>query len=305
MNGFCHQVAVNLMLMIVVGICWVIPAGAAAPEEIASRLQKAREELRISEATERRIAAELQRLKNSDYPSPDTVADYEIYLERVHAMVVESRQRVADMEAAYAEYAAQTNSRQPPAGNELDKRLHPSIPETQSSDTVASLDRELNASLADFDEMLLQELEAIRSKSAERMRDMAQEAAEAAKRLRDKGVDLGDSESSADEEPERPKDEPSGSPGSPDEDPEEGEKAGPRKTDQARTDEEGRSGTQTRESGAGASTNGSRADTGGDDDIVARQLREAAENETDPELKEKLWKEYDEYKKNQQTSTDP
>ena len=36
-----------------------------------------------------------------------------------------------------------------------------------------------------------------------------------------------------------------------------------------------------------------------DDDIVARQLREAAENETDPELKEKLWKEYYEYKNNQ------
>jgi hypothetical protein len=26
-------------------------------------------------------------------------------------------------------------------------------------------------------------------------------------------------------------------------------------------------------------------------------LREAAENETDPELKEKLWKEYEDYKK--------
>jgi len=34
-----------------------------------------------------------------------------------------------------------------------------------------------------------------------------------------------------------------------------------------------------------------------DDDIVARQLREAAEKETDPELKAKLWKEYEEYKK--------
>jgi hypothetical protein len=34
-----------------------------------------------------------------------------------------------------------------------------------------------------------------------------------------------------------------------------------------------------------------------DDDIVARQLREAAENETDPALQEKLWKEYYEYKK--------
>ena len=32
-------------------------------------------------------------------------------------------------------------------------------------------------------------------------------------------------------------------------------------------------------------------------DIVARQLREAAEKETDPVLKEKLWKEYEAYKK--------
>jgi hypothetical protein len=31
---------------------------------------------------------------------------------------------------------------------------------------------------------------------------------------------------------------------------------------------------------------------------VARRLRKAAEQETDPELKEKLWKEYINYKKN-------
>lgn len=35
-----------------------------------------------------------------------------------------------------------------------------------------------------------------------------------------------------------------------------------------------------------------------DDDIVARQLKEAAEKETDPKLKEKLWEEYYKYKKN-------
>ena len=34
-----------------------------------------------------------------------------------------------------------------------------------------------------------------------------------------------------------------------------------------------------------------------DDDIVARQLKEAAEKETDPQLKEKLWDEYYRYKK--------
>jgi hypothetical protein len=35
---------------------------------------------------------------------------------------------------------------------------------------------------------------------------------------------------------------------------------------------------------------------GSDDDIVARQLREAAMKETDPELRERLWEEYRKYK---------
>ena len=36
---------------------------------------------------------------------------------------------------------------------------------------------------------------------------------------------------------------------------------------------------------------------GSDDDVVARQLREAAESETDQLLKEELWNEYKKYKK--------
>jgi len=36
---------------------------------------------------------------------------------------------------------------------------------------------------------------------------------------------------------------------------------------------------------------------GSDDDVVARQIREAAMKETDPELREKLWDEYRRYKK--------
>jgi len=39
------------------------------------------------------------------------------------------------------------------------------------------------------------------------------------------------------------------------------------------------------------------ADLRKNDDIVARQIREAAEQETDPELKKKLWEEYYNYKK--------
>ena len=36
---------------------------------------------------------------------------------------------------------------------------------------------------------------------------------------------------------------------------------------------------------------------GSDDDVIARQLREAAEKEIDPELKKRLWEEYRRYKK--------
>lgn len=39
---------------------------------------------------------------------------------------------------------------------------------------------------------------------------------------------------------------------------------------------------------------------GSDDDIIARQLREAAMNEEDPELREKLWEEYRAYKRSTQ-----
>jgi len=53
--------------------------------------------------------------------------------------------------------------------------------------------------------------------------------------------------------------------------------------------------------GSGSGTQSSRGggSIGADDDIVARQLREAAEKETDPVVREKLWKEYNEYKKQQ------
>lgn len=52
--------------------------------------------------------------------------------------------------------------------------------------------------------------------------------------------------------------------------------------------------------GQGQGATGKDIPDGSDDDIIARQIREAAEKETDPELKEKLWKEYIEYKKNAQ-----
>jgi len=52
--------------------------------------------------------------------------------------------------------------------------------------------------------------------------------------------------------------------------------------------------------GAGPNTVPADIPDGRDDDIVARQLREAAIKETDPELRERLWEEYRQYKKSTQ-----
>ena len=66
----------------------------------------------------------------------------------------------------------------------------------------------------------------------------------------------------------------------------------------------GGTGTKGRGAGPGVKRGGEGAGgsvpedvgTGSDDDIVARQLREAAETESDPVLKEQLWAEYRKYK---------
>ncbi|MGB5400529.1 MAG: hypothetical protein WBO71_09955, partial [Thermoanaerobaculia bacterium] len=66
------------------------------------------------------------------------------------------------------------------------------------------------------------------------------------------------------------------------------------------SEEESGEGSSARSGSAGGGSGGGRVPPdipdGSDDDIVARQLREAAMNEDDPELREKLWDEYREYK---------
>jgi len=257
---------------------------AAAMESAESKLEAARENLRLSEQTEKRIAAELEQLNKSGQASDETVRDYENYLASVRAMTAENRKIVRQMEAAYADKSSHQTGADVSASNETEGRDNPPIFEAQTGDEVAALDRELNASLAKFDDMLLREMERIKAGSSGKLHELAQQAAEAARRLREKGLDV----------------DASGSETSPDA--EKGQKAEPESGRQSESTA-GKTGTESasrdgsRKGGEGPSTTDQRRSAYEDDDIVARQLREAAENETDPELKAKLWKEYEEYKK--------
>lgn len=277
-------------------------------------LETARENLRISQATEARIASDLEQLKESGNASSDLLMDYETYLARVRAMVMENDKIVREMERAYVRRVSGHSTFNSVGSSQALDRLEPGIPEDEIVDEITALDSEFNESLATFDEMLLQELERIRLRSAPRISELASEAAAAAERLRQKGVAINTS--SHERTPTAGK---------------KAEAAGETKAGDANNEsqsgdsEKGKAAQERGEgnrgqgygggdgSAAGSTVHGQqeedvesgeastrkqvdRRSGGHDDDIVARQLREAAENETDPELKEKLWKEYEDYK---------
>jgi hypothetical protein len=262
-------------------------------EGVKSQLHQARENLRVSEATEARISLQSERLQGSGNVPPGVIKEYETYLDRVHRMVLENRKILQEMEAALGRHGPWEKITGSPGNLEKGNMAVQTLPEVEVRDEVVVLDGEFHASLAAFDEMLLKELDEIRMKSADRMQDLAHEAAAAAQRVRDKGVEVDTSYQGKGEEIEerqkeseeeqadskKEKAEPRGEPSK--------DTADGRDREYDREPGDGKGGKYSQKEGAARS----------DDDIVARQIREAAENETDPELKKRLWKEYENYKK--------
>jgi hypothetical protein len=281
-------------LVIAVGAFAVLSAAAlnasSTPSDATQELRKAQATLKLSEQTRDRIAEEAAALKASGKASPELMAAYEVYLSRVQEIVVEHQKLVAQMEAALNAHQKRSPAEAASAGT--GKAPSPDAG-TEPVDHLKELERQFNESLAAFDEMLLKELKLIQAASAKRLQGLTEAAAEAGRQAGEKGGGASSEGKEATDQTAR---------------------SGSQRTDS----DEGRSGTgQAKTSGGtgkpgetdGASqptggwgSGGSGAPPGGytpspDDDIVARQLREAAEKETDPELKAKLWKEYEDYKK--------
>lgn len=152
-----------------------------------------------------------------------------------------------------------------------------------SAEKVDQLEHQLNAALEEFDDMLLQEQEKI---GAHTPRQREQSGAVAGS-----GGGPADSTSGTGQM--------SGGPQDGVRSPE--REAGGAEGDTSMTDES--RGGPTQGAGSGQTTasrlpptKGPREVARDEDDVVARQLREAAEQETDPVVKERLWQEYRKYK---------
>jgi hypothetical protein len=281
--------------MLVALILFVTFTGTAwaFQESAQSKLETARENMRLSQATYDRIAADLEQLKSSEKASPELIKNYEIYLQRVDEMRDENRRILEAMEKAYAANASSQKTEPVSAPDPSDPKRDLRIPE-EETDRVTALDRQLRESLASFDEMLLKEMDKIKTASADKMRGLARDAAAAAKRVNDAEGSSPEKGSSG-EEQRMPEGETH----------DKGAEQAPKESKDKDSEVlDAKTGTQGRASGDKPGRDDSTRLTGRgtdsssqDDDIVARQLREAAEKETDPALKEKLWKEYEEYKK--------
>ncbi len=239
------------------------------PAEWRERLDRAEDNLRLAEATARRIGLRLEALRADPAADPSAIAAMERYLEEVealrenHADALAGLRRLAGMEgAAGSDPVVEEGLRN--FEGALAALPRPGEP----VDEIARIDAELTASLEAFDQKIQEHVREVRTAMDDRLAAAAaagtgpaQAAAEAAALLRKMGVDPGVG----------------------------GESGGAG----------AKAGGAGEVVGTGAKVEGGGASGGPsarrDEDIVARQLREAAEKETDPVLREKLWKEYEDY----------
>ena len=278
--------------MLVAGL---LSTGALAASD--AELQAARQELRLRAATERRMRRDFESLLGDSQMSATEIDEFENYLARLGKMVDEQRRLVASLGGTSVDSA--TGSSQAAA-------LPADFDRGQTDDEkIALLDAELGSSLSEFDEKLLREQKELAEKSRSVSASGSGEQPERGEGASGKAGDgegegekaAGGSGGEAGESGSESAAGGAGGDGESERQAESGQQSG--------TGGEGAEGNERVASAGSASGDGRQAGKtsmpadipdGKDDDIVARQLREAAENEQDPELREKLWEEYRKYK---------
>ncbi len=201
-------------------------------------------------------------------------ADYAAYVARLQRRVFEDCQAVFDSDAPYPEdLPCPVNL--PMATQSADIALQA---ERTSEEQVAALDAMLAAGLGEYDERLLREQERIKAAAPNNNAGSGGYGSG----MGGEGEGENDVEDGADGQGQNSA----------------GVAGNNRETGASSGQSQGPNDSRTGSGEAGNDTD-QPADIpdGSDDDVVARQLREAAEKETDPELKAKLWEEYRRYKR--------
>ncbi len=269
---------------------WCAAAAVAASGAAYTDLSAAQHALNAALAAEARATAEFQRLRQKGALSPAELDDYRTFLIRLDRMVRVNCRAVSRLKADTGDTAPEPNCER----GAISEQLPLSFPNEQTEgERIVALERRLGSSLSEFDEMLLREMEQLaRTQSGS---PDAGTGAGLGTGEQPGSAEAGDDQSARGEGP--------GDKSSPATDSGAKTKA-EKSTDRTATGGVREAGQTAKVDQAGANKDAKRTGAvkqddvpdAGDDDVVARQLREAAENETDPELREKLWEEYKRYK---------
>jgi hypothetical protein len=248
-------------------------AATAAQADAVSELARARHDLAISEQVLARVSVQAERARSDPATGPEERARLDEYLARVRELVAQNRERVQALEQKVQMAPAGL------PGGSGGGAVGVSGAATNAEE-VAALDARLSGSLSEFDKLLLDEARKAQARAPSSGASGAY-AGGSGRKAGGKGAQQSDGEGTRSGS--------ASSPASGNKDPEQ-TGAGPGSPG-------GRiEGTDPGAPGPTAAVPPDVGD-GSDDDIVARQIRKAAETEKNPELREKLWDEYRKYKR--------
>ena len=254
-----------------------------------SELARARHDLAISEQVLARVSEQADKARSDPATGPRERERLDEYLAHVRELVAQNRKRVRTLEES-----VQTAPAGLPVG--AGSGAAGVSGAATNAEQVAALDARLSGSLAEFDQLLLEEARKTQARAPASGSSRAYAGGSGTK-----AGGKGSAQSGEDGSGRQAGSEGTGQ-----------SEAGGSKPGSASTSADGSTDSQPQGSGPGSP--GGRIDgtdpgapgqtaavppdvgDGSDDDIVARQIRRAAETERDPELRERLWDEYRKYK---------
>lgn len=249
---------------------------SSAQADPQSELAQARHDLSISEQVLARVTERVHAARSDAATAPEERRRLDAYLARIRDLVALNRERVRALEQAVTTLPAGT-------GPAVGAGASGAPGATTDAEEVAALDARLSGSLAEFDQLLLEEARKARARAPTRASAAGSTGGSSGGTAATGGPSSAGDGSSA-----------TGGATSAD-----GE-TDPRQSGRGPGSPGGRiEGTDPGTPGATAAVPPDVGD-GSDDDIVARQIRRAAESEADPALRDKLWEEYRKYKRGTQ-----
>ena len=259
---------------------------AASPANDVSDLQSARENLEAARGALARAAAELTTLVDNGGLTEIEKEDFLTFIGRLKQVVEENCRNVLTIKAALQDDTPEQGCDD--VGTPLPQVSFPD--EATEDERVAALEQQLKSSMSEFDELLLREMEELERQRSTPSSDSASAGGGNGSGRQSGTAGANGEATAAGSEPTQGNGQ-QGSSGGDQNDQQQTASSNTKAGQQQSVNNGGQSNEQT---GAVVKQDAPPADS--DDDIVARQLREAAENETDPEMREKLWAEYRRYK---------